>query len=127
MLVSCGMSDEEKAAAKAEQYKVDVAQATSQCKSFGFNQNTQSFSNCLQLAYNGIVNQRRAEAAERNRQFYAAMSGLKAAGQSLQSQDSSFDSTTSEGGGPINTVNTVGFGRTLNCRPQPHPGQIYCY
>lgn len=84
LLAGCGMSDEEMAAAKAEQYQADVANAAERCKSFGFVRNTQAFSSCVQTTYNNLVTERRIETAERNRRQYNGWKAVRDAGRELQ-------------------------------------------
>lgn len=115
-LISCVMTDQERQVARVQQQEIDVTEAANRCVAFGFVRNTQAFSNCVQVSYSDMLTQRQAETADRNRRFYNAMAGLQAAGRDLQANSG----LQAPAPGSIT-------GRTLNCRPQPHPSQIYCW
>ena len=114
VVAGCGPSDEEIEQKRKAQYEKDVLTVTAQCDALGFKRNTNDFLVCAQQMYNILVLDRRAMRAERQQAITNGFRGIQQTGQALQG-----------GGYSPSSVGTMGT--TLNCRPQPFPGQLYCY
>ena len=85
LLISCGMSDEERLAQRQAQYAQDVAAVQQQCLNFGYKKSDQLFPFCVQTQYDALIEARRLE-------FQRRMAGWQAisdAGAALQGSSSS--------------------------------------
>lgn len=119
-LFGCGPTQEELEAERKAQYQADLAIVTTHCQNLGFKPKTSNFSLCLQQSYATLINQRQMEAAARQQAMMNGFRAMQEAGQAMTGNLSSGSR------GPINTTNSIG-GTTLNCRPQPFPGQMHCW